>query len=156
MVAQRNRSFHVIAQVDEKRLSRGSAGSLLRVDGRRLVQWPETVFWDIPPDKSADLWGLISPQRRIAGGGVTSTVWRRHGHVECHKLLICKAGVQAGTIEAPAPGISHGNFFQTWQLPVPHLLPDRDKTDKHNTLGREFMEALWRECAAFLDPDTLQ
>jgi hypothetical protein len=40
------------------------------------------------------------------------------------KLLIYKVGVQADTIEALTPGISHGNFFQTRRLPVPHLLPD--------------------------------
>jgi hypothetical protein len=34
---------------------------------------------------------------------------------------------------------------------APFVVPDEP-----NTRGREFMEALWRDCSTFLDPDTLQ
>jgi hypothetical protein len=49
-----------------------------------------------------------------------------------------------------------GTFFKPGDFPCLTYCQTRDKTDEHNTLGREFMAALWRDCAAFLDPDTLQ
>ena len=47
-------------------------------------------------------------------------------------------------------------FFKPGDFKCPIYCRTRDKTDEHNTRGREFMETLWRDCAAFLDPDTLQ
>jgi hypothetical protein len=49
-----------------------------------------------------------------------------------------------------------GAFFKPGNFPCPIYCQTRDKTDEHNTRGREFMEALWRDCAAFLDPNALQ
>ena len=51
---------------------------------------------------------------------------------------------------------SGATFFRPGNFPCPIYCRTRDKTDQDNTRGREFMEALWRDCAAFLDPDTLQ
>jgi hypothetical protein len=51
---------------------------------------------------------------------------------------------------------SDGTFFKPGDFPCPIYCRTRDRTDQYNTRGREFMEALWRDCAAFLDPDTLQ
>jgi hypothetical protein len=47
-----------------------------------------------------------------------------------------------------------GTFFTPGDFTCPIYCRTRDATDEHNTRGREFMEALWRDCAAFLDPDT--
>jgi len=47
-------------------------------------------------------------------------------------------------------------FFKPGDFPCHIYCRTRDKTDEYNTRGREFIEALWRECAAYLDPDTLQ
>ncbi len=47
-------------------------------------------------------------------------------------------------------------FFKPGNFTCPIYCRTRDKTDEYNTRGREFMEALWRDCAAFLDPDALQ
>jgi hypothetical protein len=47
-------------------------------------------------------------------------------------------------------------FFTAGDFACPIYCRTRDKTDKSNTRGREFMETLWRDCAAFLDPDILQ
>ena len=49
-----------------------------------------------------------------------------------------------------------GTFFKPGNFQCPIYCRTRDKTDKNNTLGREFIEALWRDCAAFVDPNTLQ
>jgi hypothetical protein len=49
-----------------------------------------------------------------------------------------------------------GTFFKPGNFPCPIYCRTRDETDKYNTLGREFMEGLWRDCGTFLDPDTLQ
>jgi hypothetical protein len=47
-------------------------------------------------------------------------------------------------------------FFTSGNFPCPIYCRTRDKTDEHNTRGREFLETLWRDYAAFLDPDALQ
>ena len=47
-------------------------------------------------------------------------------------------------------------FFKPGNFPCPFYCGTRDKTDEHNTRGREFIEFLWRDCAAFLDSDTGQ
>jgi hypothetical protein len=48
------------------------------------------------------------------------------------------------------------SFFKSGDFPCAIYCRTRDKTDKHNSRGRDFMEAMWLECAAWLDPDTLQ
>jgi hypothetical protein len=58
--------------------------------------------------------------------------------------------VSTGIIE------SLGTFFKPGDFPCAIYCRTRDKTDKYDTLGREFMEALWRDYAEFLDPDALQ
>jgi hypothetical protein len=47
-------------------------------------------------------------------------------------------------------------FFKPGNFPCPIYCRTRDKTDEHNTLGREFMEAMWRDSGVFLDADALQ
>ena len=49
-----------------------------------------------------------------------------------------------------------GPFFQPGDFPCRIYCRTRDETDEYNTRGRDFIEALWRDYAAFLDPDTLQ
>lgn len=49
-----------------------------------------------------------------------------------------------------------GAFFKPGNFPCPIYCRTRDKTDEYDTRGREFMEALWRAYAPFLDPGTLQ
>lgn len=49
-----------------------------------------------------------------------------------------------------------GTFFRPGDFPCPIYCRTRDKTDEYNTRGRDFIEALWRDYAAFLDPNTLQ
>jgi hypothetical protein len=51
---------------------------------------------------------------------------------------------------------SEATFFRPGNFPCPFYCRTRDKIDKFNTRGREFIEAMWRDCAAFLDPDTSQ
>ena len=46
------------------------------------------------------------------------------------------------------------SFFRAGNFACAIYCRTRDKTDKHNTKGREFMEAIWQECRGFLDPDT--
>jgi hypothetical protein len=48
------------------------------------------------------------------------------------------------------------SFFRPGDFPCAIYCRTRDKTDKHNTKGHEFMEAIWQECGEFLDPDTPQ
>jgi hypothetical protein len=48
------------------------------------------------------------------------------------------------------------SFFRPGDFPCAIYRRTRDKTDKYNTRGRDFMEAMWLDCAALLDPDTLQ
>lgn len=48
------------------------------------------------------------------------------------------------------------SFFKPGHFSCPIYCRTRDKSDKHNVRGREFLEALWRDYAAFLDPDLLQ
>src|SRR3984885_3986098 len=48
-----------------------------------------------------------------------------------------------------------GTFFKQGDFPCPIYCRTRDKTDKHNAAGREFMESLWFSSAAFVDPDAL-
>jgi hypothetical protein len=47
-------------------------------------------------------------------------------------------------------------FFRPGNFTCKCYCRTRDETDEYNTRGREFMEALWLDCAAFLDPDALQ
>ncbi len=47
------------------------------------------------------------------------------------------------------------SFFKLGDFPCATYCRTRDKTDKHNSIGREFMEALWLDCSAFVDPGTL-
>ena len=47
-------------------------------------------------------------------------------------------------------------FFKPGNFPCCIYRRTRDETDEYNTRGREFIEALWQECAAFLDPDALK
>jgi hypothetical protein len=47
-------------------------------------------------------------------------------------------------------------FFKPGNFPCCIYRRTRDETDEYNTRGREFIEAMWRECAAFLDPNALQ
>lgn len=48
------------------------------------------------------------------------------------------------------------SFFIPGNFSCPIYCRTRDKTDEHNIRGREFLETLWRDYAAFLDPDALQ
>jgi hypothetical protein len=47
-------------------------------------------------------------------------------------------------------------FFKPGDFPCAIYCRTRDKTDKYNTRGRDFMEAMWLDCASLLDPDILQ
>ena len=46
------------------------------------------------------------------------------------------------------------SFFRPGDFACAIYCRTRDKMDRHNTKGREFMEAIWQECGGFLDPDT--
>jgi len=48
------------------------------------------------------------------------------------------------------------SFFQDGNCPCKIYERTRDATDKWNSLGREFMNDLWRECQPFVDPDCRQ
>jgi hypothetical protein len=47
-------------------------------------------------------------------------------------------------------------FFKSGAFPCDIYRRTCDKTDKFNSRGRDFMEAMWLDCAALLDPDILQ
>jgi hypothetical protein len=47
-------------------------------------------------------------------------------------------------------------FFKPGEFPCAIYCRTRDKTDKFNTRGRDFMEAMWLDCAELVDPDILQ
>jgi hypothetical protein len=68
--------------------------------------------------------------------------------------MSCSDGVVAGHSNILSE--AEIRFGIEFQEDCPIYCRTRDKTDEPYTRSREFMEAQWRDCAAFLDSDTLQ